>query len=167
MALALAASCNWTAGPRGVEATGPFLKRPPASEERVVPAFSSLYVDGPLDVEVRVGSPCSVRLTGDEGRLAEIGTDVRAGALLLRADPGPVWRDGPRAVVTMSELLTITSAGSGWIAVTGLDAARVEVRLRGSGDVLLRGRVGELVVDDTGAGRLDVEALAVGPASGR
>ncbi len=165
ISLTLTGSCNLTAGPRGLEATGPFLERAPASEERAIPDFTGLYVDGPLDVEVRVGSPASVRFTGDEGRLVELGAEVREGTLILRADLGPAWRVGPRALVTLPELASITSAGSGWIAVTGLDAARIEVRLRGSGDVLLRGRVTELVADDTGAGRIDANALVVGPIS--
>ena len=166
-ALALIPACNLTAGPRGLDATGPFLVPPPVSEQRALPPFASLYVDGPLDVEVRVGTPCSVRFTGDEGRLAELVAEVRDGTLLVRADPGAPWRDGPRALVTLPDLVSITSAGGGWVAVTGLDAARIEVRLRGSGDVRLRGRVGELVADDTGAGRIDASELEVGAAPAR
>lgn len=153
------AACNLEVGPRGVEATSQFVEPAPGVSERALPPFESLYVDGPLDVEVRVNEPCTLRFEGDEERLVELSAEVRDGVLLVRADPGAPWRRGPRAVVTLPALTSLTAAGSGWVSVSGLDQARLAVRLRGSGDVRLRGRVGELAAEDGGAGRIDTDAL--------
>ncbi|MCY2961414.1 MAG: DUF2807 domain-containing protein [Planctomycetota bacterium] len=157
--LAPLSACNLTAGPRGLDATSTLVPPAPATQARELPAFQSLYVEGALDVELRVGSPCAVRFVGDEDRLAELTAEVRDGTLLLAAEPATTWRDGPRAVVSLPALASLTSAGSGWVSVTGLDEARLAVTLRGSGDVLLRGRVGELVAEDRGAGRLDASGI--------
>jgi len=162
LGLALGA-CNVAVGPKGVEATGTFLVPAPVVQDRPVADFARVFVDGALDVEVRVGSPCALRFEGDEERLAELSAEVRDGTLLVRADPGPPWRSGPRGFVTLPELASVTSAGSGWIAVTGLDQERLEVRVRGSGDVLLRGRVAELDAASEGVGRVDASGLSGTP----
>ncbi len=149
------AACSITSGPRGVEASGPFLPPRPAQSVLEFETFESIHVEGPLDVEVHVGGLHAVRFLGDEGRLWELRADLREGVLFLSADPGAPWRDGPRAIVTTSSLARLTAAGSGWISVVGLDEARLDVRVRGSGDVLLRGHVGELVTTVEGVGRID------------
>lgn len=160
-------ACNVAAGPRGVEATGPFLARGPASERREVAPFASVHVAGSIRVEIRVGAPCALEFGGDEGRLDELSAEVIDGTLLLADVVGAPWVHAPRAVVTLPTLGTVTSTGSGWIAVSGLDADCVAVRLRGSGDVLLRGHAEELDAEDTGSGRVVTDDLVVGPAPTR
>jgi hypothetical protein len=160
LATALAfASCSITAGPAGVETTGVFLPPRPGSAEQALAEFEHVFVTGPVDVEVRVGDPSSVRFDGDPERLFELAADVRSGTLFVHSEPGLPWRFGPRAIVSTPTLATLTSDGSGWVAVTRLDQPRLEIRLRGSGDVLLRGRVDELIARDEGVGRIDTAAL--------
>jgi len=164
-ALALAAvsslaSCAVAIGGDRTEVTGPFLQPAPGVEQRAVEPFRRVHVEGAIDVEVRVGWPLAVELHGDDDRLVELRADVRDGTLLLgNLVAGLPFRDGPRAIVSMPELDGLVSAGNGWVAVTGLDQDRLEVVLRGSGDVRLRGRVGELVERDEGVGRIDVSQL--------
>jgi hypothetical protein len=153
------ASCNITAGPDGVETTGVFLPPKPGSVEQTLAEFEHVFITGPVDVEVRIGDTSSVRFEGDPERLFELAADVRAGTLFVHSDPGLPWSSGPRAVVSTPTLGTLTSAGSGWVAVTGLEQPRLEIRLRGSGDVLLRGQVDELIARDEGVGRIDTAAL--------
>lgn len=153
-------ACNIAVGPQGVEATGTFLVPAPVVQERPVTDFASVYADGPLDVEIRVGGPCALRFEGDEERLAELTAEVRDGTLLVREGPGAPWRSGPRAIVELPVLVSVTAAGSGWVAVAGLDQERLVVRVRGSGDVLLRGRVAELDASAEGVGRVDASGLS-------
>jgi len=162
-ALLACASCNITAGPDGVEATGVLLPPKPGIAEQSLAGFEHVFITGPVDVEVRVGDPSSVRFEGDPERLFELAADVRAGTLFVHSQPGLPWRSGPRAIVSTPTLAALTSDGSGWVAVSGLDQARLEVRLRGSGDVLLRGQVDELIARDEGVGRIDTVALTPRP----
>lgn len=156
------AACSITAGPLGVESSGPFLPPRPAKSVLEFEPFESIHVEGPLDVEVHVGGLHAVRFLGDEGRLWELRADLREGVLFLSADPGEPWRDGPRAIVTTAGLAHLTTAGSGWVSVIGLNEARLDVRVRGSGDVHLRGHVGELATTVEGAGRIDASGVDEG-----
>lgn len=142
------------------DVSGPFVTPAPGLEQRATESFRRIHVEGVIDVEVRVGWPLAVELRGDAERLVELRTDVRDGTLLLgNVVVDRPFRDGPRAVVSLPELDGLVAAGSGWVLVTGLDQERIEVDLRGSGDVRLRGRVHRLSAHDVGAGDLDRSGL--------
>ncbi len=159
-ALASLAGCAVAVGGDRTEVTGPFVHPAPGVEQRVVEPFRRLHVEGAIDVEVRVGWPLAVELHGDADRLVELRTDVRDGTLLLgNIVVGLPFRDGPRAIVSMPEHDGVLSAGNGWVLVTGLDQERIDVDLRGSGDVRLRGHVTRLRAHDVGAGDLDSSGL--------
>jgi hypothetical protein len=154
------AGCSLAVSQERTQISSPLVHPEPGVEQRAVEPFRRIHVEGTLDVEVRVGWPLAVELHGDDGRLVELRTDVRDGTLLLgNIVAGPPFRDGPRAIVSMPELDGLVSAGSGWVLVTGLDQERVDVDLRGSGDVRLRGRVSRLRAHDVGAGDLDWSGL--------
>ncbi len=155
-------ACSITAGPHGVDAAGPFLPPRPAHSESAAAAFHAVLVEGPVDVEIRVGGLDRVRFEGDEERLPELTAEVRDRTLIVRAALGAPWRDGPKVIVDLPRLTKLTSGGSGWITVVGLDEARLEVRVRGSGDVHLCGRVGEFVSTIDGSGRIDSSEVLEG-----
>jgi hypothetical protein len=160
-ACAALSGCAFAVHDDRTEVAGPFLRPAPGVEQRAVEPFRRIHVEGAIDVEVRVGWPPAVELRGDADRLDELRTDVRDGTLLLGNVVAAVpFRDGPRAIVSVPELDALVAAGSGWVAITGIDQERLEVVLRGSGDVRLRGRVAELVARDEGAGHIDVAHLA-------
>ncbi|MBL8860691.1 MAG: DUF2807 domain-containing protein [Planctomycetes bacterium] len=161
LAAAAAASCAGSVGPKGLEARAEFVDPAPQTEERAVAGFERLRVEGVVDVEVRLGSPHALRVRGDVGRLCEITAEVRDGTLILGAAPGRPWRGAPRAFVEAPRLDALVAAGAGWTAVFGLDQDELEVRVEGSGDVLLAGRVGAVRADLRGAGRLDRRQLVI------
>jgi hypothetical protein len=162
LAAALLPACVFVVQPEP-EASGPFIHPAPERVERELGPFRRVLVEGSVDVELRTGVPRRVRVEGDKGRLAEVRTELREGTLVVSFPAeSRLFRDGPRVVVEVEALDALVAAGSGWIAVSGLDQERLEVELRGPGDVRLRGKVGALAARVTGAGQLDVLALAAG-----
>lgn len=146
------------------EARGLFLEPAPGHEERAVAAFTRILVEGPIDVTVTVavavGRCAPLALEGDAGRLDEVAADVQGGTLFLSLPHGTrPFREQPRARVATARLDSLVAAGSGWVIVSGLDQERFDVEARGSGDVLLRGKVGELRVRIEGAGDIDAAGL--------
>jgi hypothetical protein len=142
------------------EGYSPLVPVVPEREARAVGEFQRVLVEGALQVELRVGLPRSVRVEGDAGRLHEVQTEVRDGTLVLShpLEFGS-WRDGPRALVDCPGLASLVAAGSGWVAVGGLDQESFQLEVRGSNDVRLRGRVDQLAVAIEGAGTADVSEL--------
>jgi hypothetical protein len=155
------AGCSLALSTEKTEISSPLVHPAPGVERRAVEPFRRIHVEGSIDVEVRVGWPLAVELQGDAGRLVELRTEVRDATLIVDdvvADRP--FRHGPRAIVSVPELDAIVAAGRGWVAVTGLDQDRLEVVVRGSGDVRLRGRVARLDAREEGLGRVDRAALA-------
>jgi hypothetical protein len=155
---AIAAGCAAEIGPRGLDARATFLEPAPVGATREVAAFERLRVEGRLDVIVRVGLDPALRVRGDEGRLAEITSEVRDGTLILGAVPGQPWRDGPRAEVDVPSLAALDAAGGGWVVVRGIDAGPLSVRLTGTGDVRVTGEFRSVEVADEGVGRIEIDA---------
>ncbi len=156
----LAAGCVMVVHSKGAEAHSPLLAPAPVREARSVDAFRRVHAEGGVDVELRVGTARAVHVEGDAGRLAEVRTEVRGDTLLVTWHyDGARWRNGPRAVIDVEALDGVVHAGAGWMALSNLDQERLEVEQRGTGDVLLRGRVGLLVARISGPGDVDVAAL--------
>ncbi len=123
------------------------------SEARSVPAFHAIELAGTLEVDVTVGKPASVQVSGDADILGKVLTTVKDGVLVIDTDRDLHRRHlHLRAAVTIPALTSITLSGTGGMKVTGVAGESLAVSLPGTGAMTLAGSTGSLrvVVDGTG-----------------
>src|SRR5476651_2271278 len=126
-------------------------------ERREVAAVNGLDVNGPLQVEVRVGPAPSLQLDADSNLLSMVKTDTSGDRLRIWID-GSIRSSYPVHVVyTTPHLARIDSSGSGALTVSGLNGGVLTVSVNGSGGVNAAGLdSGSTVASLHGSGRLDL-----------
>lgn len=121
-----------------------------------------LDLNGPLQVEVRVGEAASLRVEGDSNLLPLLRTDASGGTLRVWVDGNVRSANALRVLYTTPALRRIDSNGSGRLSVEGLNGAPLTLSQNGSRAVRLAGTVGRLEVRLNGSGRVDAAALQSG-----
>lgn len=157
VALALlgsAAACNFISA--GVQGSGV-----QAREERQVPAFEQVELDGSAAVEIEVGRARSVRIEADDNIIPLITTEV-AGKTLKISSHGSYSTSNPVKVwISLPRLVGVAADGSGSIHARGIAADNFAARLEGSGSIQLAGTADALVASIDGSGSLAALALVV------
>lgn len=126
---------------------------PQASEARNVPAFHAIDLAGTLDVEVTVGKPMSVQVSGEADLLDRVTTVVKDGVLVIDTRREPKRRSNHlHASVTVPDLTSVAISGTGGMKVAGVANESFGISLPGTGQMSVTGSTGSLriVVDGTG-----------------
>jgi Putative auto-transporter adhesin, head GIN domain len=141
-------------------------KGPIRSEERSVPAFTSLELDAPVEATFSPGPNARVIVTAPSDILALMATEVEDGTLVI-ALKGSVEVSSPiRVSVNGPGLAAISLAGAGRVKATGLSGPDLSISLSGSGDVAANGSVGRIGIRLSGSGNVDVAAIQAADVSG-
>jgi len=134
-----------------------------ASATRSVPEFHAIDLAGTLEVEVTVGKPVSVELTGDADLLDKVITTVKNGTLVIDTKFPEHDRHGHhhlKATVTAPDLTAIAISGTGAMKVTGIANDKLSISLPGTGSVTATGSTGALHVAVDGTGEVAAKELA-------
>jgi hypothetical protein len=125
-----------------------------------VATFSSVELAGSNLVTVQVGAKPRVVVRADDNLLDHVTTQVQAGRLVIANTTGSFTTKSPMSVeVSMPSLTALTLSGSGVIAVTGIEAQSLTLRLSGSGVVRAGGTARRLDVSLAGSGDAQLERL--------
>ena len=134
-----------------------------ATETRNLPPFGSVELAGSNIVTIRVGEEQSVVVHADNNLVDSVTTAVQDGSLVIGDIPGSYTAKSPMSVtVSVTSLDELTLTGSGVIAVTGIEAASLTVRLPGSGVLRASGAATKLDVTLDGSGDAQLEQLIAG-----
>jgi len=127
------------------------------NEQRDLPEFTELSVNGTLSAEVTIGSPQSVTVSGDSNIVPLIRTEVRSGRLVV--EPRNRFRSDPpvRVVITVAQLGWAGATGALSITVTGLRTESFTVRASGASTIRAAGSADRLDAEASGASRLRLE----------
>ena len=130
------------------------------SEKRAVSELSSLSIDGPLLVEVRVGAAASLEIVGDSNLLALVRSEA------ISNGTQKIWLDGRfdsrnplRVIYTTPMLHTVVANGSGRLSIYGLNGGALSLHKDGSRVVQMEGKVGNLTIQSNGSGAINAGAL--------
>ncbi|BAC91964.1 head GIN domain-containing protein [Gloeobacter violaceus] len=135
---------------------------------REVPAFSRIEVRGSTDIDVRAGAnQLVVLLEGAPGVIERIVTEVSGETLVISGPRGSsmnIGGRGPRALIRVPQLQSITILGSGDARLSGIRSDTFSVSIAGSGDVVVApaeglSTVDRLQVDVAGSGDANLAAL--------
>ena len=137
---------------------------PQATQSRTVPAFHGIDLAGVLTVEVTLGKPASVTISGDADLVDKVTTTVKDGVLVIntpehRGDRNRRHRH-LRAIVTAPDLSTLAVTGTGTFKVTGIANDRLAIDVPGTGELKLSGSTGALNVRVGGTGEVTGKDLA-------
>lgn len=129
------------------------------SESRSIDEFDKISFAGAGSVTVVVGSTASLELECDDNLLEFIRTEVVDGTLHIHTDQpiAPTERLKVRATALHFERLAI--AGSCQAQLQGIDTARLELSITGSGKVHSDGVAETLVIEVAGSGDVECAEL--------
>lgn len=132
------------------------------TERRDAAASDGIDINGPMQVEVRVGEAASLQVEGDSNLLPMLRTDATGGMLRIWID-GSIRSANPlRVVYTTPQLRQVNANGSGRLSVSGLNGAPFNLSQNGSRQVQLSGNVSRLDVRVNGSGAVDAAGLQSG-----
>lgn len=144
--LAITTACNAGAQNNGggnarAELSGPRISR----DFQVAGAFDKVQLNGPMDIDVRVGAQASVRAEGQAAGLDRLQIDVVNGELRVGTRPGTTGPLGNIVVhVTVPALAAASLNGPGDIDIDRVQGSRFAAQVNGPGDI----RFGELRVGE-------------------
>ena len=131
-----------------------------ATENRAIGNFRSLELRGIGDVEVRIGARPSLQITADDNLLPYFTTAVEGDTLVIDSRGSFRTQRSPRIVVTVPNVESVVTKGSGDVRLFGVNNAQLSLRIRGSGDISAQGRTRDLDVRIQGSGDTDVRGLS-------
>lgn len=130
-----------------------------ASETRQIATLDGIDINGPMQVEIRVGQGTSLQVEGDSNILPLLRTDASTGTLRVWVE-GNVRTSQPlRITYTTPTLRQVTTNGSGQMNISGLSGGPLSLTLNGSRSVRVNGYVSNLDVRMNGSGGLNASGL--------
>ena len=133
-----------------------------AVERREAGNVDGIDINGPMQVEVRVGSAPSLQVEGDGNLLPMLKTDASGGTLRVWVE-GSIRSSNPlRVIYTTPQLRQISANGSGRLAVSGLNGGALNLSQNGSRQVQLAGTVSQLEARLNGSGSVNASGLESG-----
>ncbi|MFL6632568.1 MAG: head GIN domain-containing protein [Massilia sp.] len=134
----------------------------PARDERMIATVPALEVNGTITVDVRVGPATMLVVEADSNLLPFIRTELRGDRLVIEKERSFRTNHPVRVTYTVPRLTNVRHDGSGYLSVQDLNGGPLVVEGRGSGAVLLTGRVSSLDVMQDGSGSIDATTLQSG-----
>ena len=134
----------------------------PARDERMIATVPALEVNGTITVDVHVGPATSLVVEADSNLLPFIRTELRGDRLVIEKTRSFRTNNAVRVTYTVPRLTSVRHDGSGHLSVQELNGGPLVVEGRGSGSVLLTGRVSSLDATQDGSGSIDAMTLQSG-----
>ncbi len=131
-------------------------------ETRQLAGVSRLMLSMPADVTVVQGSTESVTISTDDNILPLVGTRVEDGVLVIDGDKnkGFSTRKGIKVRLNVKSLDGVTVNGSGDVSGTDLKGEKLDVAIRGSGDVRFQSvKAASVNIDISGSGDVAINDL--------
>ncbi len=144
----------------GLACTGVAGSGTAASDKRSVGAFSKVEVQGLIELELTLGKPHSVELSGDDNLLPLVDVVVEGDRLIIRATKSMRPKLPLVAKVTAPDVSLARGTGATKLRIDGVDNDELRLELSGAGKATLKGKTQALAIDVSGAGDVDAEALS-------
>lgn len=134
---------------------------PLVDEDRLIPLYSDVHVEGDLNVMFTSDTSYLVRISAPQNLLQHIKTQVVGNELrIFESKNHVITRKKVTVYLSKKSISKIVLNGSGDITGTGLTANHFEVELKGSGDVNLSVDASTVDIDLFGSGDIDLSGTA-------
>jgi hypothetical protein len=128
------------------------------TEQRTISAFSEIEASGALQVEWQNGAP-SLSITTDENLLSHISSEVIGERLRLRSHGNPWPTHGIKVLVSSPTRSGAQLSGATRLIANQLAGQKFAVESTGAAQVTLDGRVDTLLMETTGASKVNAGSL--------
>lgn len=130
-----------------------------ASEERNLPEFTRIVLEGAMDLIIHAGRDQSVRVETDHDYLSRVETYV-SGDTLHISQKGKRWHDNEVFLeISLRGIESLGIEGAGDVEIYDIDSDTFNLDIDGAGDVTLQGKCGDADFEINGAGDLDASKL--------
>jgi hypothetical protein len=141
---------------------------PIVTESREVSGFDAISVRGSARLIVKIGDAPSISIEGPERSVKRLTTDVDGDTLYLRSSRKE-WAFGQGESrltirVTVPELNELRLEGSNDVRLSGFNGGSSRIEIEGAANLEADGRLDELTVHMSGAGRANLRDLVAGDA---
>lgn len=148
----------------GLAACGDDRDRGPVtSENRQLDSFDSIDMEGAARLEVSVGEPQAVLVSGRRSVVGRVETEVRGTTLHIESKPRDWFlTDGhPRVTlkITLPRLATLRVEGGNDVRLRGFAGGATRIKAAGAAHIKAYGKVDKLTVRMAGAGHGDFSQL--------
>lgn len=128
---------------------------------RSVSPFTSMNVQGAINVEVKAGAAQSLTVRGDDDFVNGLVSEVVNGELRvhMRDKRFKTTRHEQRIIVTVPALQAFSAEGAGEIRLDNIRGERFDVDYRGAGSMRLAGEVRSFRMKAEGVGEVNAKAL--------
>ena len=128
-------------------------------QARPIGDFRRVELMGFADIQLRLGASPSLVIEADDNLLPYLTNSVSGGTLRLDTRGSIRTRKTPKIYLTVRNVDSVLSTGSGNIAISNVANRQLELVTRGSGDLRAQGRTGALRVTVQGSGNADLRGL--------
>lgn len=128
-------------------------------ETREVAVFSKVKASGAFKLDITIGEPKPVELSGDDNLLPHVQAEVKDGCLTL-STRGNVRPKLPlTATISTKTLALVGVSGACRVTARGLTGESFRLEISGAGSSTLQGKVDKFSIELSGAGRVKAEKL--------
>ena len=134
-----------------------------ADQNRPLPAFSAVSIQGPVHMVVEVGKTQSVVIRGDAKYLGRVDTRVVDGKLLITfprdSKNNLDMPNDARILISMPTLKAFHVEGAGSAELNNVNGDAIDIGFQGAGRLVAKGRVNTLKLTAQGVGDVDTKGL--------
>lgn len=142
---------------------------PLVSETRDVESFDSIDLEGAAKLEITIGEPVSVKISGHEKAVQRVDTDVRGDTLHIKSRPRDwvIRNNNSRLTVqvTLPRLVALELEGGNDVNIVGLAGGETTIKAAGAAHIEADGHLEQLTVRMSGAGHADLSKLTANAAT--
>jgi len=138
---------------------------PITSETRDVRPFSTIEIGAGIRLEFRVGSPQVVTVSAQSNILPAVATDVSGAVLTIDARDDFTTSEPVTVTVAAPTLAELSMSGGAQAWVDGIDAAALQLTLKGGARAAINGSVASVTLTADGGSAADLGELVAGSMS--
>lgn len=129
------------------------------TEERNVPPFSAMNVNGAYEINIQLQKKQRIEVTGDDNILPHIVTKVSGGTLTITSDKSISTKVPLRVDIFAGDIEKIVTDGSNEVSVNGVRNKKLALELNGTSSVSATGATKTLSAKLSGTGSLQAKDL--------
>nr|WP_298716442.1 DUF2807 domain-containing protein [uncultured Steroidobacter sp.] len=137
---------------------------PTVSERRDLGSFDSINLEGAARLEIKIGEPLSVVVSGNQAAVGRVETNVSGDTLHIK-NKARDWvihnRSRLTVQITLPKLDSLELEGGNDVSVAGLHGGDTTIEATGAANIHAHGELDGLTVRLAGAGHADLSKLAV------
>ena len=130
-----------------------------ASESRDVRGFKGVDVSSAFQVEITAQKDFSVTIEADDNILPLIETEVDDGVLKIECDRRVSPKTPMRIIISAPDIENLETSGAANVILNSIKNAGLHIDSSGASKILVTGETNKLVVEVSGATKIDAEGL--------